>query len=189
MPCTTGTMSAPTRSANRASSLAKEILSARNELLPYLIISALVQSVLTIGTPGAPITCATRAIASVSSPPTTCRAASCMSRSADPSRRNSGHETTGSRNGGPPSCSCTMRAVPGGTVLFTTTTVPGLAWARSPVTTEATALRSGWSSAAWGVPTVMKAMRVASRACPRSPVTSNVASRSPCPSTESTPAS
>src|SRR5215217_3296220 len=72
----------------------KEILVARKALLAYLIISAVRRSVMTIGERSGRCNCATLFAASRSREPITLRCGLIKSAIADPSRRNSGQETT-----------------------------------------------------------------------------------------------
>src|SRR3972149_10384935 len=87
-------MSAPSASQMLAISLMKEILVARKAFEAYLIISAVRRSVITIRERKARWSWATLSAASGSSDPTTVRAGFMKSTIADPSRRNSGQETT-----------------------------------------------------------------------------------------------
>src|SRR3990170_4202895 len=94
MPLATSLMSAPSASQMLAISLMKEILVARKALEAYLIISAVRRSVIRIGARSGRWTCATLAAASRSKDPRTVRKGVMKSAMADPSRKNSGQETT-----------------------------------------------------------------------------------------------
>ena len=94
MPAATSFTSAPSASQMLAISLMKQILVARKALQAYLIISAVRRSVTTIGVRSGRCSCATRLAASRSRLPSTMRSGFIKSVMAEPSRRNSGHETT-----------------------------------------------------------------------------------------------
>src|SRR5512140_1609396 len=94
MPAATSLTSAPTSSQRSATSFIKEILVARKALLAYLIISAVRKSVMTIGERSGKCNCATLFAASLSSEPITFRCGLIKSVIAEPSRRNSGQDTT-----------------------------------------------------------------------------------------------
>ena len=121
MPAATSLTSAPSSSQMAAISLMKEMRVARKALEAYLIISAVRRSVTTIGARRARCSCATFSAASLFSEPSTTRSGLRKSLMADPSRRNSGLETTAKSMG----CgwvretiSATQSPVPTGTVLL-----------------------------------------------------------------------
>jgi len=94
MPLATSITLAPTLSQIFAISLIKEILVAKKAFEAYLIISAVRISVTNIGTRSGAYNSATRSQASVSLEPKTIRSGCIKSATADPSRRNSGLDTT-----------------------------------------------------------------------------------------------
>src|ERR1043165_9103919 len=94
MPAATSFTSAPTTSHISASSFMKEIFAARKALLAYLMISAVRRSVMTMGARKGRCSWATLLAASRSSEPITLRCGPMKSLIAEPSRRNSGQETT-----------------------------------------------------------------------------------------------
>src|SRR5688500_19550576 len=99
----------------------KEILAARNALLAYLIISAVRKSEMTMGARKGKCSCATLLAASLSSEPITLRCGLMKSAMAEPSRRNSGQDTTANSIGlgwAPFTISATQSPVPMGTVDF-----------------------------------------------------------------------
>ena len=109
-----------------AISLIKEMRVAKNALDAYLIISAVRKSVIMIGQRRLRYNWATFVAAARSSDPRMTRSGSIKSLIAEPSRRNSGLETTAKSSGLPPRrrrmMSATQSPVPTGTVdLFTTT--------------------------------------------------------------------
>src|SRR5260370_15329847 len=75
----------------------KDILAARNALEAYFIISAVYRSVMTIGARNGRERVATLLAASWSVEPSTIRSGYWKSRTAEPSRKNSGLETTAKR--------------------------------------------------------------------------------------------
>ena len=87
-------MSAPTASHTAATALMKEILVARNALAAYLIVSADAGSVTITGAVIPRYSDATRTAAAWSSAPITMRSGLRKSWMAEPSRRNSGFDTT-----------------------------------------------------------------------------------------------
>src|SRR6266576_2610036 len=94
MPAATSFTSAPSASQILAISLMNEILVARKALEAYLIISAVRRSVMTIGARRGRCNWATLLAASLSVEPSTVRCGLLKSVMAEPSRRNSGQDTT-----------------------------------------------------------------------------------------------
>ena len=123
MPSTTSLTSAPTASHSAATALTNESLAARKALLAYLMVSAEAGSVTMSGAGTPTYSDATRMAAAWSSLPITTRSGCRKSLTADPSRRNSGLDTTATSER-PRACS-TRRVEPTGTVDLFTTTVPG----------------------------------------------------------------
>ena len=108
----------------------KQIFSARKQLLPYLMSSALVVSVMRGGGLGreevGDALAGTVVVAADHEP-----GGMAQVLEGAPSRRNSGQKTSG-MGGRPRQRRAASRAeVPGGTVLLITRTVPGTAWART----------------------------------------------------------
>ena len=141
IPRATSSTFAPVSSHTLAISLMNEILVARNALAASLIISALGMSVRSSVLPSGAYSSATASPAQSPSSPTTTRSGSRKSCSADPSLRNSGHDTY-AKLGLPPSLKIRLIAapVPTGTVDFITS-----AWrseAGIALTTALTAERS-----------------------------------------------
>ena len=95
MPRRTSRTSAPTASHRLATAFTNDSLVARKALEAYLIVSAVAASVTIRGAWVAAKSAPTRAAAAWSSAPTTIRSGWRQSWTADPSRRNSGLETTG----------------------------------------------------------------------------------------------
>src|SRR3989304_8644054 len=100
MPVAISLISAPNASQMLAISLMKEILVARKALDAYLIISAGRRSVMRIGARSGRCSWATFSAARVSVDPSTLRAGFMKSAMAEPSRRNSGLDTTEKGIGG-----------------------------------------------------------------------------------------
>src|SRR5918997_5806906 len=123
MPRTTSRTSAPTASHTLAMALTKLTLVARKALQAYLIVSAVAGSVTMTGAATSWNRAVTRPAVAWSSVPITMRSGLRKSLTADPSRRNSGFDTTvtSSRR----SASSTTRADPTGTVDLLTTTDSG----------------------------------------------------------------
>ena len=119
MPSRTSRTSAPTASHTLATALTKVTLAARKALDAYLIVSAEAGSVTMTGARRALNSSATRAAAAWSSEPMTMRSGWRQSWTAEPSRRNSGLDTT--RTSSRPSTSSTTRVEPTGTVDLLTT--------------------------------------------------------------------
>ena len=169
MPSATAPTSAPVSSQRWAISLMNEIFRARKVLVPYLTISALVESVMITGAWRWPKSAATRSQATRSSPPTTMRVGLLKSSIAEPSRRNSGQETRGK-----PAASreATMLAVvPGGIVDLIAITAPRAALAAALATASRTWERSASPSSAGGVPTAIMTMPASRTPTAMSPVT------------------
>ena len=124
---------------------------ARKQLAAYLIISALAGSVSTVGAPSRAYSAATRSAASGWVEPTTIRSGFRKSRTALPSRRNSGLLTTAMS--GRSSRSAVRCAVPTGTVDLFTSTAPAGSIGRSSSTTASTADRSAMPPTPIGVGT------------------------------------
>ena len=93
IPRATSSTSAPVSSQTLAISLMNEIFVARNALAASLIISALAMSVRTSGAPSGAYSSTTASPAQSPTSPTTTRSGLRKSSSADPSLRNSGHDT------------------------------------------------------------------------------------------------
>ena len=125
-PSRTSRASAPTSSQRPANALTKLNLVAKKALDAYLIVSDVVASVTMSGAPVGAKSVPTAAAAAVSSAPTTMRSGCMLSRTAVPSRRNSGFDTT-LMSGRPITCS-TIVAEPTGTVDLLTTTEPDMRW-------------------------------------------------------------
>ena len=123
MPSVTSEMSAPTRSHSSAIAFTYDSFIARKQFAAYFISSADAASVSTVGAPNRAYSAATRSAASWLSEPTTIRSGPRKSRTAEPSRRNSGFDTTATSSRS--SISAVRAAVPTGTVDLFTTTVPG----------------------------------------------------------------
>jgi hypothetical protein len=160
MPWATTLMSASTFSHTRATSLMKEILVARKALLAYLIISAVYRLVISTGASSGLYSSATRAAAARSWVPSTMRSGSMKSCTAEPSRRNSGLETTGteSRDGDRVvrMMSDTTSPVPIGTVLLLTITTGSVRCSAIIAVARRTSVRSASPVAPMGVPTARK---------------------------------
>src|SRR6266508_427930 len=123
MPSMTSATSAPTLSHTAATALTNDSLVARKALAAYLIVSADAGSV-TINGAGTPrYSDATLMAAAWSSLPTTMRSGCKKSCTAEPSRRNSGFDTTATS--GRRSTRSTTFVDPTGTVDFVTTMAPG----------------------------------------------------------------
>ena len=140
MPSVTSPMSAPTRSHSSAIALTYDSFIARKQFAAYLISSADAASVSTVGAPSRAYSAATRSAASAASHPTTIRSGFRKSCTAEPSRRNSGFDTTDTSARS--SSSAVRAAVPTGTVDLFTTTVPGASSSRVSSITASTARRS-----------------------------------------------
>src|SRR3712207_3922751 len=113
MPSTTSRTSAPTASHTFASAFTNDTFVARNAFDAYLIVSADAGSVTTSGARSDSNSVATRMAAAWSSLPITMRSGFRQSWTAEPSRRNSGFETT---NTSPrPRARSTTRVEPTGT--------------------------------------------------------------------------
>src|SRR5688500_16407803 len=112
-------MSAPTASHTAATALMKEIFVARKALAAYLIVSADAGSVTITGAVIPRYSAETRTAADWSSAPITMRSGWRKSWMAEPSRRNSGFETTATSLR--PSARSTTRVDPTGTVDLLTT--------------------------------------------------------------------
>src|SRR3954471_12178792 len=123
MPSTTSFMSAPTASHTAATALTKLTLVARNAVLAYLINSAEGGSVTMSGAATPRYSDATRTAADWSSAPITIRSGWRKSCTAEPSRRNSGLDTTATSLR--PSACSTTRVDPTGTVDLLMTIVSG----------------------------------------------------------------
>ena len=119
MPSTTSRTSAPTTSQTLAMALTKLTLVARKALDAYLIVSADAGSVTITGALSAENRAATRPAAAWSSAPITMRSGLRKSCTAEPSRRNSGFDTT--RTSSRRSACSTTRVDPTGTVDLLTT--------------------------------------------------------------------
>jgi hypothetical protein len=120
MPVTTSATSAPTASHTAATALMKLSLVARKALEAYLIVSADAGSVIMIGALSDEYSSAVAIAAARSSEPITTRSGLRKSATADPSRRNSGFDTTDTSSRR--SSAATTRAEPTGTVDLLTTT-------------------------------------------------------------------
>jgi hypothetical protein len=94
MPRTTSRTSAATASHRLARALTKETLVARKAFEAYLIISAVRRSVITTSVGMLRYSSATRRAAAASVEPSTTRSGFLKSSIAEPSRRNSGFDTT-----------------------------------------------------------------------------------------------
>src|SRR5689334_1037145 len=121
-----------------------EIFVARNTFDAYLIISADAASVTTSGAGTSRYRSDTRTATAVSSQPMTMRVGSRKSRTAVPSRRNSGFDATPTSCAAPLSLSqrAIRLAVPTGTVDLVTTTASGASTGPISRTTASTADRS-----------------------------------------------
>src|SRR5437762_816824 len=122
MPNNTSFTSAPTTSHTAATALTNDSLVAKNALLAYLIVSAVAASVIMIGARTPRYNDATLVAADWSSAPMTTRSGFMKSATAEPSRRNSGFDTTPMSERAR-ACS-TSRVEPTGTVDLLTTTAP-----------------------------------------------------------------
>src|SRR3954452_14005102 len=120
MPTTTSLTSAPTPSQIAAIALMKLNFVARNALAAYLIVSADAGSVMITGALILSYSDDTFSAAAWSSQPITTRSGFRKSCTADPSRRNSGFDTT--LTSGRPNTRSTTFALPTGTVDLLTTT-------------------------------------------------------------------
>src|SRR5215210_7268734 len=151
MPSRTSRTSAPTASHTLATALAKVTLAARKAFDAYLIVSADAGSVTITGARRALNRPATRAAATWSWEPMTMRSGFMLSCTAEPSRRNSGLETT--LTSSRPSTSSTTRAEPTGTVDLLTTMHSGAS--NGPISAAAARMydRSADPSSDWGVGT------------------------------------
>src|SRR5262245_2960982 len=107
-------MSAPTASLTAATAFTKLIFVARNAFATYLVSSADAASVMMIGTDSDVYSVATRKAISSSSAPMTTRSGLRQSLTAEPSRRNSGFDTTDTSSRS--SAAATTRVEPTGTV-------------------------------------------------------------------------
>lgn len=126
-----------------------DALTARKLLHAYFASSALAQSVRKIGAGTGRYSDVTASTAAPSAPPTTIRSGRRKSATERPSRRNSGLLTTSIRP--QPIESCSVRALPGGTVDFTaSTTGPAITRAMRR-DTDVTLARSGAPSRPEGV--------------------------------------
>src|SRR5215471_16342039 len=151
MPSTTSLTSAPTASHTAAMALTKLILLARKALEAYLIVSADAGSVTMIGAVTPMYSAATRTAADWSSLPITMRSGLRKSWTAEPSRRNSGFDTT--LTSSRPRTRSTAWVDPTGTVdLLTTTASDGRT---GPISRAAAWMydRSADPSSPWGVGT------------------------------------
>ena len=117
----------------------------------YLMVSAVVVSVTMSGAPVRAKSSPTRWAAAGSSAPTTMRSGLRLSDTAEPSRRNSGFETT--VMSGRPVMPSTSELVPTGTVDLLTTIAPRHKAVRISRATARTWLRSAEPSSSWGVGT------------------------------------
>ena len=151
MPSVTSAMSAPTRSHSSAIALTYDSFIARKQFAAYFISSADAASVSTVGAPSRAYSAATRSAASWLSEPTTIRSGPRKSLTAEPSRRNSGFDTTPMSVRS--SISAVRSAVPTGTVDLFTTTVPGASDDPISSITDSTARRSATPPAPIGVGT------------------------------------
>src|SRR4051794_27454245 len=124
MPSTTSFMSAPTPSHTAAMALANDTFVARNALDAYLINSADAGSVTINGAAMPRYSDTTRTAALWSLVPMTMRSGCRKSCTAEPSRRNSGFDTTNTSLR--PSARSTTPVDPTGTVDLLTTTVSGV---------------------------------------------------------------
>src|SRR5204862_3477047 len=148
---TTSRTSAPTASHTLASAFTKLTLVARKALDAYLMVSAEAGSVMTSGALRTSNSAATRMAAAWSSAPITMRSGLRQSCTAEPSRRNSGFDTT--YTSARPSACSTTRVDPTGTVdLLTTTASDG---STGPISAAADSMyeRSADPSGACGVGT------------------------------------
>ena len=151
MPTTTSLTSAPTPSQIAAMALMKLSLVARNAFAAYLMVSADAGSVTITGAPTPSYNDATFSAAAWSSQPTTTRSGLRKSCTAEPSRKNSGFETT--LTSGRPITRSTTLALPTGTVDLLTTTA---SYGRTGPTSRAAAsmyVRSADPSSPCGVGT------------------------------------
>src|SRR3954463_666003 len=153
MPSATSRTSAFTASHRLAMALMYEILVARNAFDAYLIISADAGSVTRIGACTSRYRSDTRTATAVSSQPITTRAGSRKSRTAVPSRRNSGFDATPTSLVAPAwlRWRATNCVDPTGIVDLFTTTVPARSTGAISWTTASTADRSAAPVSDWGV--------------------------------------
>src|SRR5687767_7821455 len=138
----------------------KEILAARNALLAYLIISAVRKSVMTMGARKGKCNCATLLAASLSSEPITLRCGLIKSAIAEPSRRNSGQDTTANSIGlgwAPFTISATQSPVPIGTVDLLIIISGAVIFLAIDLAADSTYFRSALPSTPEGVPTAINA--------------------------------
>src|SRR5262245_17774606 len=172
MPSATSRTSAPTASHTFAIALMNEIFVARYAFDACLIISADAASVTTIGAGTPRYSSETRTATVASSQPMTMRCGWRKSRTAVPSRRNSGFDATRASCDTPDSASqrATRRVVPTGTVLLLTTTASGCRSGAISRATASIAARSAPPSSPWGVPTHRKT-KSASRTAAAAPTT------------------
>jgi hypothetical protein len=140
MPRTTSFTSAPTASLTAAMAFTKLILVARKAFEACLMISAEAGSVTWSGAASPRYKAASRTAAAWSSAPITTRSGCRKSCTADPSRRNSGIETTW-MSLRPITCSM-IRVDPTGTVDALTTIVSGARWGPISAATASSDLRS-----------------------------------------------
>ncbi len=145
-----------------------EIFAARKALLAYLIISAVRRSVMTIGARNGKCNCATLFAASLSREPITLRCGLIKSAMAEPSRRNSGQDTTAKSIGlgcAPFTISATQSPVPIGTVdLLIMISGAVMFWAMD-FAADSTYFRSAFPSTPDGVPTAINANSAPLSAC------------------------
>src|SRR5258706_11654954 len=138
----------------------KEIFAARNALLAYLIISAVRKSVITIGARNGKCNWATLFAASRSNDPITLRCGIMKSAIAEPSRKNSGQDTTANSIGlgwAFFTISETQSPVPIGTVDLLMMTNGELIFSAMDFAAACTYCKSALPSAPEGVPTAMNA--------------------------------
>src|SRR3989304_1161624 len=138
----------------------KEIFVARKALLAYLIISAVRKSVMTIGARNGKCRCATLFAASLSNEPITVRYGLMKSAIAEPSRKNSGQDTTANSiclGWAPFTMSATQSPVPIGTVDLLMMTRGAVIVSAMDLAAAATYFMSASPLSPEGVPTAMKA--------------------------------
>ena len=157
IPRTTSRTSACTASHRLAIAFTKEIFVARNAFDAYLIISADAGSVTSTGAWISRYTADTRTATSVSSQPMTTRCGASVSRTACPSRRNSGFDATPTSVTAPADLSAraTASVEPTGIVDLLTTTVPGRSTGAISRATPSTTDRSAAPLSDCGVCTQM----------------------------------
>src|ERR1700690_991457 len=153
-------MSAPTSSHKSANSFIKEILVTRNAFEAYLIISAVRKSVMTIGARNGKCKCATFSAASRCSEPITVRCGFIKSEIAEPSRKNSGQDTTENGTGwgwALVTISATQSPVPMGTVDLLMMISGAVIFFAIDFAAASTYCKSASPLSALGVPTAMNA--------------------------------